>query len=163
MIIRKLEPQRLAYRYGGPLLEQFPSALPNCPDALDREPVRARSAEFAELLQRPYRAAGALAIEQTHDVLHVRGLLGQRPARAFPGGVLDLPTLRYQSEKTTAASELGLHGEMRQVMQGEERRMPVRQFLPGGRPVVPHAAQHPGTIGALGDFDQHALIIAGSG
>jgi len=103
----------------------------------------------------PHRGAGALLIEEPHQVLHLKGLVGQRSAGALAGRVLDLPAGGHESVESLVQSQRRLHHVVREIVEGEEETTLSRVVLPGGGAVVAGAGQRRAAVGVFLDGDVH--------
>lgn len=121
---------------------------------------RVERSHFIEFRCRPDPGGGALRIERADQSFHFKGFGAERPAGAFPGGVLDFPSLRDQAEEGVFESEGAFDGEMREVVESKMGRLAGGLFLPTHGAVVAGAAEEAGAVGSLGDFDAHDSEIS---
>lgn len=100
----------------------------------------------------PGDATGALGVEHGHEDLDFQGLARQRTPGSAALGVVDGPALRDETVEGVGVAERGFNGEVRQVVEGEERRVPFGLGLEGKGPVGAEATEH-AAGGAAEDFD----------
>lgn len=101
-------------------------------------------------------AAGAFGTQQSYEMLHFDGLLGEPATSAFAGGVVDIPAAGDQPKKAALVLKRGFNREMRQIVERKKCGVAIL-FLPGNRTVGADAAQHRSAAGALGDLNAQHL------
>ncbi len=108
--------------------------------------------EVIEFVHGPGDAAGPLGIEHSDEDLDFQGLGREWTPGSAAFGVVDGPALCDETVEGVGVAERGFNGEVRQVVEGEERRMPFGLGLEGKSPVGAEATEH-AAGGAAEDFD----------
>src|SRR5205807_4352600 len=84
-----------------------------------------------------------------NEMLDFQCLIRQPSARAFAGSLIDVPSLRDQSEETLPVSKLHLDRVMGEIVQRKKRRLFIIDALPRHGSIVANAFQDGGAVSSF--------------